>query len=266
MALCVCFCPLCGDSEYDDVCQKCCYTKTTCTLCYDNLCTDDVVHCPQGHHYPMCRRCYETTEKETQELIKEGKIHSVTDLTSLFICYHSVEYDGKVYPCKLQIFNPFSNNNAKECVICLTPECKTPSFTFSTEKSWICNKCEKENCNICFTQHGSDKGCSKKSKVIHDFERIIKDSNKQFYTKGSVRPCPNCREPLGFNGGCFRINCPKCKHSFFWLTGESWSSCIQKYEKIPLWWIKTEENMDAIQPEAYWEKLHPWFSEIKKMI
>jgi hypothetical protein len=59
-----------------------------------------------------------------------------------------------------------------------------------------------------------------------------------------IRPCPNCCLMIRRTGGCYRMTCPQCDHSFWFPTGEDWNS-----------FSTTKRNEYSSKPEHEWWNL-----------
>jgi hypothetical protein len=66
--------------------------------------------------------------------------------------------------------------------------------------------------------------------------------------------CPRCFQEIKRSGGCYRMNCPTCRYSFWMPTGESWEAVATKkreiYDDSVQWW----NHPEASEWTCYWRK------------
>ena len=137
-------------------------------------------------------------------------------------CNHQVKYGDNLYPCNLLIGEGHYDEERYN------------------------EKLEKNNTVI---------------NIVKKFQinkTITSNSAKLCDLYQNNRPCPNCGMMISKDGGCFRMTCSRCSHSFWWPTGQSWHEYTQemqnyKGEQIDWWnnannWVKYWADWTIINP------------------
>ena len=167
-------------------------------------------HAGHTHTYGICLECIEI-DLPCYLACREGSV----------ICSHSAQYGGKMYPCNLLVGISTSEKIQKttnEILYKWDRDNKRQNQLLESLRSW------KERIH--------NKG---PWKDISQFKTAM--------TNPKLRPCPMCGIFIRHRDGCWRMDCPICSHSFWFPTGEAWSSFSEEKQKEygeqnREWWLE----------------------------
>lgn len=228
-----CSCPGCTRS-FGQVCQN-----STCRENWSSSCMiyELAIRCVECEVCCSCEGIFDDDLHRVEE-VHAGHSHSIPICSNCYIpeyyvacrghlpvCLAEVEYGGKMYKC-------------------------TETYKVGYDPV----ECEKELVRVKAAQEHAYK-LQRWVRVFAQQKKVGLVNSKTFeYMPKLGRPCPNCAIGIRHVGGCWRMTCPMCYHSFWYPTGEDWNGLSavmqQKYKGTDrAWW------MESGNATNYWE---PW--------
>lgn len=182
---------------------QCSYLSVICKICFEEYLRHEIKNGRISNDGSI--RCF--CNSHCPSKINNNQIIEYLQQQELFDSIELLEKYQKFY-YRLQVV---SNPNITFCIF---PECEGIA-NIEKNKQATCQICQNTFCSKCHSQHSAFSSCQSAEDIV----RFTHSNN------GNCKKCPNCRQFIEKNGGCYHMQCSFCSYHFCWSCKRDISSC-----------------------------------------